>query len=679
MTDEKILYVSYDTKDGFNITSSNKSSTQIIINKAIKHAYDNKYTIVHIRSGTYVINNPIEMYSGITLEGDGKDKTCIKLIDHAALDTKSSFYIAPAMRNPPHGTDTIMTPLIWGAGSSSNKYSGVTNAVFRDFEIDVNFDNNSEVSFGRGYFNCIQLYNSKNVKIYNMYMHDGHGDGVRYVNGSNLEVYNCLFEKLGHDTVFCIRSDNCHHYNNKCIVRTNSGGRMNDCTNSSIHDNEIYAWSKTDWSAGNPGIQIERQYKAAITVDVYNNYIHDTYGCGIWCARNSAAVTESGSSKINIYNNIICGCGNNKIYYLGGIVISEIHNVYFYNNIVDGCYGHGVVCMGMTDATVSKIKVNTYVRNNIIINTKKRAYNPSGTGFGIHNRYTATHVMTCSNNCVYNNASGAYKNVTSKNDIAKDPLFADENYTLKSNSPCVSAGVNSVNIGLLTSSVNNPVDDSTDDTSNDSSDNSSDETVSDPVDDTETQTKTKIIYPKYNNRMKESSLTSVFKTDTFLDVGSLNNKKYRGIIYFDLSDVKDKTVKKATLSMYWYYPTNTKRGNDTIVEIYRAFPHTSGYTSWQYRKQGITWNTVGGNWYDKSDTINGTTPFSSQTFTSTTVPSNKYYNFDITDFVKNCIDGSITNTGLFIKAKTENDNYIAFYNGNVTSTTKKIKLTIEYE
>lgn len=678
MTDDKTIYV----------TTDNSKSSQNIINAAIKTAFNNGKSIVHLNAGLFTINSPIEMYSGITLEGEGKDKTCIKLIDHAALDTKSLFYIEPAMRNPEHGANTIMVPLIWAAGSTGLKCIGANNIIIRDFEIDVNYDNNSEIRLGRGYFNCIQLYNSKNVRIYNMYMHDGHGDGVRIVNSDDVQVYDSKFIKLGHDAVFFIRSNNCHHYGNIVSIRTNSGGRCNDCTNSSIHDNMVYGWSKTDWSAGGPGFQIERQYWATISVDVYNNSIYETYGCGIWCARNVKAIAESGKSKVNIRNNIIYGCGINKIYYQGGIVIDGIHGVYFDNNVVDGCYGHGVVCMGGTDAVVSAIKVNVYVRNNIIVNTKLRLLSPTGTGFGIHNRYPTTHVITASNNCVYNNASGPYKNVSSKNDINKNPLFADKYYKLKPESPCIGAGLNKVNIGLLT--TDDTVDDTVDDTANkpesetDSSSDNKDDTSSAPINPTPEPTKvvtakTKIIYPQYNNRLKESVPASVLRTDTFIDIGLLSNKKYRGMIYFDLNEFKNLNIKKAILSMYWYYPANTKRVNNTIVEIYRSFPYTPAYASWKYRKQGITWDTIGGNWYDKNDKINGTTPFSTQTFTATTVPTNKYYDFDITDFVKNCANGSISNTGLFIKAKVENNNYIAFYSGNMAATNKKIKLTVEYE
>jgi hypothetical protein len=676
MTDEKI-YVSSDSTGQFNFIKTD-TNAQVVINKAIQYAYNNKYTTVHIKSGIYTINNPIEVYSGITLEGDGVGKTVIKLVKDAALDTKSLFYIIPSMRNPQHGADTIMVPLIWAVGSTANKCVGANDVIFHDIEVDVNYDNNAQIRLGRGYFNVIQLYNSKNIEIYNMYMHDGHGDGVRIVNSANVIVHDCKFVKLGHEPVFFIRSDNCHHYNNTVAIRTNSGGRCNDCTNSSIHNNEVWAWNPKDWSAGGPGFQIERQYKAAISVEVYNNTIHDTYGCGIWCARNAKAIAESGKSNVYIHDNIFYNCGlNYSIYYQGAVVVDGIHNVRFENNVVDGCYGHGVVTMGMTDSTKPSVKVTTYVRNNIITNTLKRIYQPNGTGYAICNRYGSSAVIIASNNCVFNNISGNYKNASSSNDITVDPLFVDRdayNYNLKVNSPCIKAGVDGKNIGLNIESVSQPdtpvivtpIDPVT-----------PEEPVT-PIDDTPVL-KSKTIYPLYNNRIRETTPNNVLKIDTFIDVGAIGSNKYRSILYFDLEEFDNINVTKATLSLYWYHPANVKRANDTVVEIYRSFPYTPGYVSWKYRKQNIAWTKVGGNWYDKNDTINGNAPFESKIFTNTTVPNNQYCTFDVTDFVKKCADNTISNTGLLIKDKNESNNYIAFYNGNIPATNKKVKLTIEYE
>ncbi len=90
--------------------------------------------------------------------------------------------------------------------------------------------------------------------------------------------------------------------------------------------------------------------------------------------------------------------------------------------------------------------------------------------------------------------------------------------------------------------------------------------------------------PSYDNRLLERYPTTVFATNTYLDFGHLASyaKKYRGLIRFDLSGYSA-PVKKATLSLYWYYPT-TVRTNDTIVDIYQPAgggtpPPSAGPTS----------------------------------------------------------------------------------------------------
>jgi len=648
MIDSKIVYVSGDGTGDFNVDDDNIKSSQTVINKAIQYVKNHSdYTTVCLKGPfTYWINKQIICCNNLELMG--KDNAIIKLVNKAGWDA----YV----------------PLI------GPKATTFKNIKIHDLEIDGNHDGNFDskvgkkqvapnVNKGLGYYNHAHFDNSSNIEIYNMYLHDGHGDGLRVKNCTNVKFHDNKVVKLGHEAAFFLRSDNCHSYNNTVAIRTNTGSRMNDCTNSSIHDNTVWAYADY-WDAGGPGFQIERQYKSAISVDVYNNVIYNTYGPGIWVARNSAAIAESGKSKVNIYNNKIYGCGiNPSIYWVAGILIDGIHNVYFENNVVDGCYGHGVVCMGMKDTATSCVKVSTYVRNNIITNTLKRKYMPEGTGVGIHNRYSSTHKMSVNNNCVYGNVSGNYKNVTSASDINKDPIFTDRSkhdYSLKSNSPCIKAGTGSSNIGLTTATK------------------VADETIVDNTTNT-TTTKTIILYPTYSNRLKESSPNNVLNTDTYTDIGELNGTTYRNLIFFRLTDYNNIKIKSAILSMHWYYPSGSKRTNDTVVEIYRPVAYINEQVTWENANKDTKWAKAGGSWYDKSGIINGSVPFTSLTFDNTTVPGNKYYNFDLTELVQKYLDGAWTNTGIFIKAKDEKDNYIAFYSGRIAATNKKMKLTITYE
>jgi hypothetical protein len=57
-------------------------------------------------------------------------------------------------------------------------------------------------------------------------------------------------------------------------------------------------------------------------------------------------------------------------------------------------------------------------------------------------------------------------------------------------------------------------------------------------------------------------------------------------------------------------------------------------------------------------------------------PDNKYYEFDVTDLVQAYIRGDSENTGFFLKARTESDNYIAFYSLDYPDPAMRPKLTI---
>ncbi len=146
---------------------------------------------------------------------------------------------------------------------------------------------------------------------------------------------------------------------------------------------------------------------------------------------------------------------------------------------------------------------------------------------------------------------------------------------------------------------------------------------------------------------------------------------------FDLSEY-DTTdiISKATLSLYWYYPAGKTRTSDTVVEIYRPVEWDPKYVSWNNRASGTPWSTAGGSWYDKNGVAQGSIPYASLIFPASTLPDNKYYEFDVTELVQEYISGESKNTGFFIKAKTESGNYIAFYSSDSSTAARRPVLTI---
>jgi len=711
----KIIYVSGDGSGDFNVIESMKYSAHTVINNAINYVKNHPvYTTVYLKGPfTYYINETINLCSDLELTGDST--ACIKLVDSAGWKP--------------------FIPMI-------GPYNvALKNISIHGFEIDGNYAGNYDEKQGKlqvlpnvnksaGYYNFMHFTYSNNISIYNMYMHDGHNDGLRVSNCENVFFYKNTVVKLGHDGFFCIRSKKCQCYDNIISIRSNSAIRMNDCLDSVIYNNEMWAYS-AEWDAGNAGIKIERQYKNEIDVQIYDNKIHDTYGCGILTIKHDNAIPESGKSKVYIHHNMIYGCGlNPNIYTVGGVINCGIHNVIVENNVVDNCYGYGIACMNANDEDDSDTPAAMYIRNNIIMNTQIRKYQPTGTGYGVVNRLKSTHKMYVNNNCVYNNKNGNYINITPVNDINIDPLCVDpekHDYHLESlagrwngtewvkdtgHSPCIDAGYiesgigdetspngGRINIGLYggTKYASKSVSEEPDDIPtvvdapviDEKLAETPIEEITEPVEEVIEipaevvkelkEPVTTTIYPVYNNRLKEKTPDNILKGHTYIDVGSLAGKAYRGLEYFDLSEFDNTTIIKAELLMYWYYPENKKRANDTIVEIYRPAEYVAGYTTWSSKDKTELWNNAGGDWYDKDCISQGRVPFASITFEANKVPTDSYYTFDITELIQKYVNGTYKNTGLFIKAKDEDNNYIAFYNGMMAATNKKLKLNITYE
>ncbi|MGB9940018.1 disaggregatase related repeat-containing protein, partial [Methanosarcina sp.] len=60
------------------------------------------------------------------------------------------------------------------------------------------------------------------------------------------------------------------------------------------------------------------------------------------------------------------------------------------------------------------------------------------------------------------------------------------------------------------------------------------------------------------------------------------------------------------------------------------------------------------------------------------LPDNRYCELNVTDLVKEYVSGRYANTGFLIKARDENDNYIAFYSVDCGNVNQIPKLNLVY-
>lgn len=438
MSPAPIVYVSGNGSGDFNCDGVDD---HVQINQALSFVASNpSYTTVYLKGPfRYVINDTLMLSNNIILEGDST--AVLTIIDNNSWPSQK--------------------PMISQSKASSGRI------IIRGFEIDGNYKGNTHKLRGKGFHNFVHIYYA-DVEIYNMYLHDSHGDGLKVKYSNNVKFHDNRIYKLGHDSLFAIQCQNVEAWNNNVRTMTNSALRAWNSNHIKFYNNEIYTQYEPD--AGGPGIQVQyiREDKAQPMndIEIYNNNIHDTYGPGIWLIALGKPYTKDEAKNVHIHHNIFARCGTHPSYdWLGGIVTSGFYDTLIENNVFDGNYHAAVAYIYPTPPRFSGLEPNgtsgkytTIMRNNIIVNTIKRKYLPEGTGAGVMDYYPETHTFILDNNCLYNNVGGNYVNATSNSTLNANPLFADPthlDYHLKSkagrwngttwvvddvHSPCIDAG-----------------------------------------------------------------------------------------------------------------------------------------------------------------------------------------------------------------------------------------------
>jgi hypothetical protein len=399
------------------------SDDQVEINQALAYVAENpQYSTVHLKGpNIYVISDSILIGNDTILEGDST--AVIKLKDKAGWP--------------------VGKPLITQMDSA-----GIRGVTIKGFEINGNHDQNQDKKKGEGYYNMIHFLDSKNIQIHDMYLHDGHGDGLKVVRGSNIQFYNNKVYKLGHDGLFAIDCTNVEAWNNRITCRTNGGLRAMNSNHVKFHGNIIDSFYH--WSAGGSAILIEKTTGVVNDVEVYNNTISNTYGPGMWLIGYGDSYSKEEAQNVHIHHNTFYNAGTNpSIDWVGGIVTSGFYDTLIENNVFDEIYHAAIINMYPSISTGTSDPVDlspqgtgytTIIRNNIIVNTQKRTKDPDGTGYAVVNYFPETHSFVLQNNCLYNNFAGNYKNASSATDIYVDPLFVNQkkhDYHLKPGSLCI--------------------------------------------------------------------------------------------------------------------------------------------------------------------------------------------------------------------------------------------------
>jgi len=414
-----IIYVAGDGSGDFNCDGNDD---HVQINQALQLVAENPdYTTVYLKGPfTYIIDDSLLIGSNTILEGDSSAK--IKPVSNAGW--------------------AAWKPMI------RERSSGSHDITIRGFTIDGNREGNTNVVSGKGYYNLIHLTGCQNINVYNMYLTNNHGDGLKTDKCSNIKFYDNRIYLLGHDGLYASTCSGVEAYNNKITCRTNSALRLYNTNKASLHDNVI-----TSEGSGGAGIEIQKYETPTMDdIEVFNNVIYKTALAGIWMFGSGSYPTYS--ANVYIHHNQIYDTGTRSTTGVRGGIVSNGFNGLIENNAIDGAYGAGIAQKHSYSLPPLGSGFVLTVRNNIITNTR--------SGAGINNVLTGTHSLFLQNNCLYGNEGGDYIGVqAAPSDIASDPQYADRNnhdYHLKSksgrwdgsgwvtdsiSSPCIDAGYSS--------------------------------------------------------------------------------------------------------------------------------------------------------------------------------------------------------------------------------------------
>lgn len=398
-----ILYVSSSGTDDYTVDGN---ADNVQINAALYYAYTHGTAsapvTVYLRGPfTYDLASWLLIGSNTILTGDSTA--------HVRLKTNAGWGNIYSSGNP--GTRPLIDQLV----------NPIKNVEVHGFEIDCNAGDmigaglrysENQSGYMRGKLNYIVMFfkYGTNIKMHDMYLHDGLSDGMRMDQGNGLYFYNNVVKRMGHDGSFFIRSKNFEVYGNDTLIRTNSAHRLWNAGYGSIHDNTLQPYELNGISGG-PGIQIEDSTGATKEVEVYNNECINCWGQAMWVIEYGPGYTVK--KNLYVHDNIITGCGRiNSTVYNGGISLNGWDGARFENNTITGCYNAGFL---INDKMENTGHHTIYLTNNKISGTLRTLATGSNvkawTGYGVVNGQSDKADIVASGNSVSNNAEGNYYNV----------------------------------------------------------------------------------------------------------------------------------------------------------------------------------------------------------------------------------------------------------------------------
>jgi len=396
--------------DGSGDYNSDGASDQVQINEALQHAKSNNIEIVYLKSGTYTIDDSIQIPDGMTLTGDAD--AIVRLVENWDV-TRSDMF----------------TPMITGTEVVSENFKKGSNITISGFTLDGNKDNQDAISAMDEIdsFPAIQFYYSGHITVKDMVIRNIPGDGIRLSNGESYhQILKNRIHDTGHDDIFIMHGNyDVIDANILSHVAHDSGIRLDDSANVQVTNNTI--WTNND---GLSGIYLLKHDTGqdSHNITIAYNTIYNTREMGILLAMYANDMPVTSARDVYIHDNIINGAGVDSREghpYGGGIWLDGWNNTLIQGNVIDSNMGDGIAYSQRLPGHNYTAAYTTFVRDNIIINTIDSPLQ-SDDGYGINNRLGENYSFVLENNIVWNNENGNYNNVGPQDsDINVNPLFAD--------------------------------------------------------------------------------------------------------------------------------------------------------------------------------------------------------------------------------------------------------------
>lgn len=697
------------TTEGYYYTAAGANDAHVAINGAITAAASKATSTnparVFIQAGTYIIRDHLYCKSNVVIYGEGNPTVKI------GPDLKSG--------------ETCNNCTEWGYRGATTKamraafhFEGVTNSGIHNLRVDGSYDDIYKpkgVVFGRSQFTLVMMDGATHCKFSGLTMFRMASDAFMVARCNDVEISYCDITQGGHDAVQGFNSNGIIFHHNRVAMRCNSGVRYDNSNNGEVYDNEFYTGS-----GGGSAIELQN---ASSNISIHHNYFHDISGNeNKYGAIGYSGLSCSGSGH-KYYNNLMVNCvyaadfcpANATTYNNIAVKCSRgfnINSASLSNNIAIDCSSPYPRGAGSTSSTASHTfsksgsngSRNTYwmVTGGPLANALKGQIIGIRTGSAPEppdpqppdpqppdpqpdpGHIPVTVKSPATNTTVNKGESITFLNgsnieVTATIVIRNVTysMIKVSNYTYNRSYTFNEVGTFSVTATMskpgytsVTSRWNITVRETTvkPDPNTPEPDPDPDpepvEPDPEPVDpdDDPAPPPPSSSEPVPSDNTLRSKYPTIVNRGNVLGVG-MNAEKgiNRILVKPDISNLNfDIFEQNAVLKIYMNVAS--ARTQDTILDLYRPFTYHPSYVSWQNYNKGSQWSRAGGDWYDKNNIVNGSTPWATATISSDDT-GNKYVEFDITQllFRYKMTDNPYPYTGFLIKERTEsNGTYVEF-------------------